>query len=186
MSVSKIAYRYAKPLLEVAIQENELDKVVNDVKGVQNALDNRDLHLMFKSPIIKPSKKLDIVKALFEGKISKSLYNFLTIVIRKGRETILPEILNAFEAQYNDYKGITPVEITTAVAMSEAELSAIKTKLLASKATNKEVEITTVVDPSIIGGFVIKIGDNLYDASVQQKLEKLKKQFSSDDYVQAI
>ncbi len=185
MSVSRIAARYAKPLLDLAIEKNELDGVLSDVKSIKSALGNRDLFLLMKSPIIKADKKLSIAKSIFKGKVSDMVFSFIEIIIKKGRENILPEIVDEFISEYKTYKKITTVTLITAKELAKSELEAIKGKLLASDITEEQVEIHTAVDPKIIGGFIIKIGDKLYDASVLHKLEEIKKKISSNDYVLA-
>lgn len=185
MSVSRIATRYAKPLLDLALENNKLDIVVSDIETFQKALKNRDLYLLMKSPIIKFDKKLDIVSAIFKGKVDDLTFSFVELMINKGRENVFPEIVDAFIAQYKVYKKITSVTLITAKPLLKSELDSIKSKLINSDITDESIEVTEKVDPSIIGGFVIKIGDKLYDASVIHKLDQLKKKLSSNDYVKA-
>lgn len=178
MSVNTIAARYAKTLIELAVDQNSLDTVLADVQGFQKAASQRDFFLLLKSPIVNTEKKVVILKEIFEGKITPLTMSFITLMTKKGREMYLPEISDEFIKLYNLRKSISKVVITTAETMSETELSAIKAKLAASAATLDNLEIETKVDPSLIGGFVIEIGDKLYDASVLHKLDELKKQFS--------
>lgn len=185
MSVSRIAARYAKPLLDLAIEQKELDGVLSDVKSIKSALENRDLFLLMKSPIIKADKKLSIAKAIFQGKVNKTVFSFIELIIKKGRENLLPEIVDEFINEYKIYKKITTVTLITAKELAPSELEAIKAKLLASEITEESLEVHTKVDENIIGGFIIKIGDKLYDASVLHKLEEIRKKISSDDYVKA-
>ena len=186
MSLQSITSRYAKSLLDLAIEQNKLDTVLADVQGFAKASENRDLYLMLKSPIVNTEKKLDVLKAIFDGKLDKLTMSFITLITKKGREIYLPEIATAFIEQYRDHKGISGVIITTAQALTDAELAKIKAKLVASDVTKTTLEIETKIDPSIIGGFVIEIGDNLYDASVAHKLDEIKKQFSGNDYAASI
>lgn len=186
MSVNKIASRYAKSLLDLAVEQNKLDTVLEDIKGFAKASENRDLELLLKSPIVNTEKKLNVIKAIFEGKIDELTMAFLNIVTKKGREAALPEIAQAFIQKYQAYKKISKIVITTAQKMGEAEFAKVKAKLMASDITEENLEIETKIDPSIIGGFVLELGDKLYDASVAQKLEQLKKQFSGNKYAATI
>jgi len=186
MSINKIASRYAKSLLDLAKEQNKVEAVLEDVKSMKQAAENRDLYLLLKSPIVKTDKKLSILKEIFSGKVDELTMAFVNIITKKGRESYLPEINDEFIAQYRAMSSISKVTITTAEPMSDADLESIKAKLQVSSETRDNLEFETKIDPSIIGGFVIEIGDKLYDASVQHKLDELKKQFSGNDYAAKI
>lgn len=183
MSVTRITSRYAKSLLDLAIESKSLDTVLSDIQHFEESMKNRDLYLLVKSPIVKASKKEQIFTILFGDKYDKLTSSFLNIILKKGRESYLPDIAKEFLAQYKAHKGITEVRITTATPLTEQSLADIKAKLLESDITDKTIELNTTVDPDIIGGFVLNIGDKLYNASVQHKLDELKKTFSSPEYI---
>jgi len=183
MSISRISSRYAKSLLELAVERNELDVVLSDMNMFKEVMSNRDFYLLLKSPIVNSTKKHSIFKVLFENKISATTMAFFDIIVKKGREMYLPEITNDFLSQYKVLKKISTVYLTTANPITEENLAAIKTKLLASSVTKDSIEFVTNVDPNLIGGFVIKIGDNLYDASVSHKLGLYKKDFVENKYI---
>ena len=185
MSIVKVASRYAKSLLNLAKEQNKVEEVLSDIQSFDKALENRDLLLLTKSPIVPLDKKRAIFDALFKSKYDNMTMMFFDIILRKGREAYLPEIADSFIAQYNTLKGISKVTVTTATPLSKESLEAVRAKLLASNVTDESIEFTTIVDPSIIGGLVIRIGDNLYDASVERKLKELKKDFSENKYVKA-
>ena len=180
MSVIRIASRYAKSLLDLALEQNKLDTVLKDIEAFNKYVENRDLFLLLKSPIINVSKKKQVFKALFDGKFDELTTSFFDIILRKGREMHLPEISGEFINQYRTFKAITTATLITATEMSSDKVDLIKKALLESKITEKELELETQIDPSIIGGFVIKIGDKLYDASISHKLDRLKKEFSGN------
>ncbi len=185
MSVSRISARYAKSLLDLARERNELDSVKADVDYVAKALKSRDLGLFLKSPIINSGKKLSIFKTLFEGKVSNTSMAFFEIIIKKGREMYLPEIIQDFINQYKVLNKISTVTITTATPLTAEALDDIKAKLLASDITMDKLDVNTKVDASLIGGFVVEIGDKLYDASVAHKLEQVRKEFADNQYVKS-
>jgi F-type H+-transporting ATPase subunit delta len=108
---------------------------------------------------------------------------FLNIILNKGREEFLPQIAEDFILQYKEAKGITDVKLTTAAKVPDALLDEIKSKLMDSDATSEKVEISTDVNPNLIGGFVVEIGDKLYDDSIAHKLNEIKKQFTSNNYI---
>jgi F-type H+-transporting ATPase subunit delta len=180
--MSRVAGRYAKSLMDLAIEKNTLAAVVSDIQGLSEAVKNRDLHLMLKSPIINADKKESIMKAIFGGKISDMTMGFINICIAKNREGLLPEIASEFIATYKQMQGLTSVKVTTAAPLSTEALEALRAKLIASSATSKDVEIQTAVNPDLIGGYVVEFGDKLYDASVAAKLNALKKEFTGNLY----
>ena len=104
---------------------------------------------------------------------------FLRILVNKGREPYLPEVAEEFITQYKKIKHITTVKVTTAQPMTAAALKALEAKLMASDTTATSVEIETAVNPELIGGFVLEMDDKIYDASVAQKLEDVKRSLLS-------
>lgn len=186
MSVIRIASRYAKSLLDLGKDQNAMDEVVSDMEGFSKMVENRDLYLLLKSPIIKAGKKAEIFDVLFEGKVNKLTKAFFDIILRKGRESYLPEIATEFLNQYKRMKGISSVKLTTAAPISDAVLESIKAKLLASDVTDKSVDFETSVDESLIGGFIVKVGDKQIDASVSHKLAKLAKEMTNKEYESSI
>jgi F-type H+-transporting ATPase subunit delta len=185
MSSNKIATRYAKSLLDLAVEQNILDTVKGDVESFVRMIENRDLYLLLKSPIVNATKKEQIFTALFGGKFSKLTSAFMTLILKKGREGYLPEIAKEFMVQYKSMIGLTPVKITTATPLDDANLAEIKAKLMSSKETAQNVEIVSTVNPELLGGFVIQIGDKLYDNSIAHKLKQLKKSISNQDFVKS-
>jgi F-type H+-transporting ATPase subunit delta len=185
MSISRISARYAKSLLDLASDRNEIEPVKKDVDYFLAALKSRDLILFLKSPIIHSSKKISVFKALFEGKVGTTTMAFFDIIIKKGREMYLPEIASDFIKQYKYLNKISTITITTASQLSDAAKNEISAKLLSSNITMDKLDIHTKVNSDIIGGFIIEVEDRLYDASVAHKLEQLKKEFSSNQFVKS-
>ena len=182
MSANRVAGRYAKSLIDLAVEQGKLATIVGDVQSLSNAVKNRDLYLMLKSPIIHADKKESIMTEIFGKGFDAMTMAFVKICITKGREDILPEIATEFLAEHKRMQGITTVKITTATPLSIEALESIKAKLTASTSTAKSVEIEAAVDANLIGGYVVEYGDKLYDASVAAKLTELKKQFTGNVY----
>ena len=141
--------------------------------------DSREFFLLLKSPIVNSSKKKAILKEAFEGKYNELTVAFMDLMIAKGREQYLPEAAQEFDAQYKAMKNISAIKLITATKLNDAEIEAIRQKMLGSSETSDIVDITTEVNPDLIGGFVIEFDDKVYDASVAHKLAKLRKQFAS-------
>jgi F-type H+-transporting ATPase subunit delta len=186
MSVYRIASRYAKSLIELAIDQEDLEVVTKDVEQFHELVGNRDLYLLLKSPIIHADKKKHILKLLFEGKFSKLFMAFLNILVTKGREGYLPEIAEAYLKQYNQFKHISTVKLTTATPLASELKQAIHDKLKASQSTDEHVELVSAVDPTLIGGFVVEFEDKIYDASIKHKLDELRKGFRENFYISKI
>ncbi len=186
MSIQRIASRYAKSLLDLAIDQNKLDRVLEDVQSFKEVSKNRDFYLLLKSPIIHASKKAEIIDMLFGDKYEQLTMAFLRILCTKSRESYLPEIASEFIDQYKKVKRISEVKLTSATPLSAEVLKAIHDKLKASSYTSDNVEITTEVDPSLIGGFIVQFDDKLYDASIANKLSDLRKEFDENLYISQI
>ena len=130
MSATKLAYRYAKSIIDFSIEQSKLEEVMSDMLALNNVTDNnRDFYMMLKSPIVNGDKKMEVTKLIFGGKLSNITESFINILMIKNRESYLPEIIDAFIAQYNKHKGITPVKITTAISLSKEATDEILNKL---------------------------------------------------------
>lgn len=175
MSDIRIAARYAKSLMELAVEQDLLAQVNLDMRSLQAvSQQNPDLVRMLKSPIIKPDKKSAILKEVFSKSFNKLTQAFIETVVRKRREMFLPLIAQEFGKQYNQRNGISTATVTSATALTEGMQASVKEFI--EKETNTRIDLTTKVDPNIIGGLVIRIEDNLYDSSIANKLNRLKKE----------
>ena len=186
MSVTRIATRYAKSLIDLAIEQGKLEQVNNDMNTLGAAVKNRDLYLFLKSPIIHADKKNAALDAIFKGKIDMLTLSYLTLLVNKGREPYVPEIAAAFGEQYKILKKITTVTVISATPLSDAVLADLKKKLLSSNITSENLDLQTKVDPELIGGFVLEFDNKRYDASVAYKLDELKSQFIKNPFVREI
>ena len=186
MSVQRIASRYAKSLIDIAVEQNKLDRVLEDIYAFREANKNRDLQLLLKSPIVQASKKAVVMKALFGDKFDALTMAFLLILCSKGREMYPSDISVEFISQYKKIKHISTVKVISAVPLNRDVLNAIHDKLVKSSATDTHVEIVEEVDPHLLGGFIFQFDDKIYDASVAHQLEKLRKDFDENLYVSQI
>jgi F-type H+-transporting ATPase subunit delta len=186
MSVTRIANRYAKSIIELAQEQGKLESVHNDFQQLGIVAQNKDFQLLLKSPIIHADKKTAVIDALLKGKIDELTLAYLHLLITKGREQYVTEIVAEFEQQYRAIKHITQVRITSAAPLTDSVLDTIKAKILASGKTEENLEIETVIDPALIGGFVIEFDDKRYDASITSKLDDLQKLFSKNLYIREI
>ena len=182
----RLAGRYAKSLIDLAIEKGELEKIFADMQWLQQVCEqSRDFVSLLKSPIIKADKKQKIVDAVTAGKINKITALFTRLLIAKGRESFLPEIITAFINQYKRHKNIYIVKLTTAVPLNEDLKNAIISQV--KKTSNmKNIELETSVNKDLIGGFVLQAGDKLIDASIAYDLKQIARQFENNDFVYKI
>jgi F-type H+-transporting ATPase subunit delta len=182
MNNPRLAIRYAKSLVELAQEQKKLDEVYKDMMFLQSICkSNRDFVAVLNSPVIKADKKSQIIEAVTKGSIGNLTASFLKLLSVKGRDLNLPEIISAFIEQYNTIKKIKKVKITTAVAISDE----IRNTLLKDFKTSdiNDIQVDSVVDPEIIGGFILETDGKLVDASVSRDLKDIQKQFQSNDYI---
>lgn len=182
MSILRIASRYAKSLIDLANEQGKLERILGDINSFLAAVQNRDLYLLLKSPIVHADKKHQILTLLFGDKFDETTNAFIRLIVTKGREAYLPEIAQEFVEQYKKSKNIITVKLTTAGPMDEATVQAIKKRLIEEGVAGENMELNIFTNPKLIGGFVIEFDDRLYDASVAHKLDMLKKEFSSKHY----
>jgi F-type H+-transporting ATPase subunit delta len=182
----RLAGRYAKSLIDLAIEKNQLEKVYEDMLFVHRlCTESKPFVSLMKSPIIASDKKEKILDALSQGRIGEMTQKFNKLLIHKGREFYLAEIAEAFIEQYKAHNQIHQVKLTTAVAVSDD----LKTSIIEAikKDTDiKKVELKSVVEENIIGGFILEVDSKMIDASVAFELANIKKQFENNDYMYKI
>lgn len=179
----RLAYRYAKALLEIAIDKNQLDKVFADVEWLKAVCKtNPDFVSLLRSPIVKSDKKQKIIAAIAQNNIGEITSAFIRLLTSKGREPHLPEILNEFINLYKKHNNISTVKLTTAVAVSNELRDGIVAKVKKAAGVDK-VELEEIVNPDIIGGFVLEMGDQMVDASIAYDLREVAKQFKNNDFI---
>lgn len=176
MASSKVAIRYAQSFLDSSIEKNILAKVASDFEVVAQVFStNNELLRVIKSPVIKGEIKNKILTEIFGRLISKDSLDFISFVIIKGREEILPDILEKFDSIKDEYTGVVKVQVTTAFDFSSEQKIQLQQKF--ESYLKKKARLTFKVDPDIIGGFIAKVGDTVYNASIVHQLGLLKKEF---------
>lgn len=183
MSISRIASRYAKSLIDLAVEQDRLERVKDDVQSFHHLVEeSRDFYVFLKSPVIPFSKKKSILEQLFGDKYDELTLKFLLLLTQKQREAYLPEVADHFMKQYRDLKEISTARITSAVPLTKEMTQIIREKLEKSGVAYENVQLETTVDPKLIGGFILEFGDFVYDISVSHKLEELRKEFRGNLY----
>jgi len=174
MNESQISVRYAKALFQSASEQLILDTVYKDMEVLTSTCKLEDFQYMLTVPTLQPSQKVKLLRAIFEKHLSKISLSMIDLVVKNKREAYLPGIARFFRELYRKETGVRAATLVTAQAVDESEMNGIR-KLI-KKAYDSDVELTTVVDGDVIGGFVLTIEDMRYDASVSSNLKKLKKQ----------
>jgi len=176
MAESTVAFRYAKSLIDLAQEKNLTEEVYKDMQFFKQVVrENRELMLALKSPILRHEKKLSILKNVFESRVNPVSYSIFSIITKKHREGIMDSIAEEFVRLYNDLKGIQKAQVTTTTPLTD-ELRK-QFEAMVTKATGKTVQLEEKVDPKLIGGYVLRIGDRQVDASIRSQLNALRLNF---------
>jgi F-type H+-transporting ATPase subunit delta len=179
MAHSRAASRYAKALLDLATEKNLVEQVHADMQQfVQVCEENRGLVNLLQSPIVPHYKKFAVLREVFQSRVHPVSFSIFEIITRKNREEILFDVAKEFHTLYNSHKGIQTAQITTVFPLDNALRSQFEA--IVSKNTGKKVELEEKTDASLIGGFVLKIGNRQIDDSIRGKLQELKQQFSKN------
>ena len=182
----KLAGRYAKSLIDLSKEKGQLDDVFKDILYVNDLMQKSpELITVLKSPVIPGDKKQKVLEALTAGKTGQIVASFNRLLINKGRESFLPEIVRAFIEQYKVFKGIHTVTLTTAIPISEDVKKSIIRKIQDGSGM-REVELESLVHENIIGGFILEVDGRRVDASIAYDLANIKKQFSNNDFIYRI
>ena len=186
MTNPRLAGRYAKSLIDLSVEKNQLETIYADIKLLDAICkQNADFVSMLKSPVIPSDKKEKIIEAVIQGNVNELTAAFLKLLIHKTREYNLPEIVSAFNEQYNKINGIHQVKLTTAVPVSEEVKNSIVNKIT-STTSIKKIALETAVKDELIGGFTLEVEGTLIDASILRDLNDVKKQFKNNEYIHAI
>jgi F-type H+-transporting ATPase subunit delta len=173
MDLSAINVRYAKALFSLAKEKKMLGALKEDIESVLDLCQaSEDFIRLLESPIVKTSKKAAMMKSIFGGKINELTLKFLLLVVENKREVHIPGICRHFLDLTREDQNIRSALLTTASEVDKATSKKIQDML--EKELNASIELTTRVNPDILGGLVLRLGDKQYDASVASQLKKIK------------
>lgn len=172
MSQHTVTRRYASALCEEADAAGVLEAVDEDVRMLRQSIEsNQPLLRVFESPVIPQDKKDTIIQELLDGRAEDLTVRFLRLLIRKDRETLTKEILDAYQSLRDEQRGIVDAEVTVARPLPDEDRATLIETL--EKKTGKEIRLHLIEDPDLIGGLVVRIGDRVFDASVRSQLNAL-------------
>ncbi|TGE19617.1 ATP synthase F1 subunit delta [Hymenobacter elongatus] len=182
MSEQRVASRYAKSLLDLAEERGTLEQVKGDMDLFRKTLEqNRDLRLLLRNPIVKHDKKLAILRAIFGGKVSDITEKFFAIVTQHNRESALEWVATEFQSQYDVRRGMQVAKVTTASPLAPALREELN-KVVREQSGLQNVTLEESIDESLIGGFILRVGDKQLDESVRTSLRKLRNSFNENPY----
>lgn len=179
---TKLARRYAKSLFDLAEERKTSDAVFADMELVRTAMAlSREFRKLMQNPVVTTDKKLSVLNSVFKGKVNDVTLSFFDILTRKRREEYMVEIAQSYISLYRQHKGIMTATLVTASPADDILKQRITE--IVHKDTGKKVELEEHVDASIIGGFILSIGDRQFDESVARKLRTLHREFETNPFV---
>lgn len=185
MKDSRAALRYAKAILDLAKDSKIETKVNEDMLLVASTIsENHELDVMLRSPIIKAVAKRNVLNTLFENKVNELTLGVFHLLLDNKRLDILYPVAKQYTIIYDYLKSIEIAKVTTAVPITKELEDQVLAKIL--KLTGHEASIENHVNPAILGGFILRVGDIQYDASISNHLNKLKKEFDNSHYIPKI
>jgi ATP synthase F1 delta subunit len=175
--MEEIAQVYARSLFEVAKEQSKLDVVKEQLGQFADALDgNRELSIYFFSPYFSTTEKKDGLGKLLED-VDDTLANFLALLIENHRMPVIFRVRREYDVLWEHENKRLPVTVTSAVALDESTVSSIGDAI--GRQTGQQVELTANVDPDVLGGLIVRVGNSILDASIRNRLENLRRSVAS-------
>jgi len=176
MSVGGAAKRYAQAAFDVAKEHDKLDEWERELTQLTATLGNPESEEFFEHPAVPPEAKQAALRTMVTGEDQQAVRNLLLLLLERDRLHQLPQIVEVFHSLVLEDRGVAIANVTTAVELQPKELDLVRSRL--RQMVGKEIQITTQVDPEIIGGIVVRIGDMLLDGSVLTQLKQLRQRMS--------
>lgn len=179
---TRAALRYAKATLNLAKEKGLAKEVYQDMILIRDTIEeNHDLEVMLKSPVVKSKSKRAVLNKVFGKKVNEITLGVMRLLIENKRLGLLPLVASEYIVIYDFMQGVEVAQVTTAVPLTKKLEKEILQRI--KEAMGKEIALENVIDPSIIGGFVLRVGDKEYDSSVSNRLKDLLGQFEDNEYI---
>ena len=176
MKNTRVARRYATALMTAAEQQKNIDGTAKDLDLVAKTLrGSREFLLLIASPIVSPARKRAVFNDVFGKLVGKETLRFVNLLISKSREAILPDLIEQFKMLHDEKLGIVSVEVRTTVELNYAQEKDLRAQL--ERITGQKARLQFVIDKTIKGGLIVRIGDTVFDASVSHQLELMRERF---------
>ena len=181
MGSLRVASRYAKALLGLASERGELKAVESDINTLSSLVDSsKEFELLLVSPVVKPDQKKAVLTALLKDKLSEVTFMFIILLVSTGREGAIASIVEEAKSQLRAMNNIQAATVKTASPLDDDSRAKILAQV--AKLHNGEVELKEIVDPEILGGFVLRLDDKEIDASIKRQLNTLGRKLTEHDY----
>jgi F-type H+-transporting ATPase subunit delta len=172
--MEEIAQVYARALFEVATERDEIDLVREQLGQFADALsESRDLQMFFFSPYFSTEEKEDALTKAVTG-ADEAIVNFLSLLLENHRMPVIFRVRREYDRLWEEANKLLPVEITSAVELDPSVAQRVGDEI--GRQTGRTVELTSTVDPEVLGGIVVRVGNSIIDASIRTRLENLRKQ----------
>lgn len=179
--MNRAALRYAKAIINLAKDQKNTAEVNDDMLLIaQTISENEDLKTFLNNPVLKADVKLKVLNSLFSTKVNTITQGVIKILVTNKRLMLLPFVVKQYTLLFDKLQGVEVAKVTTAIAITDDLKSKVLTKV--KELTNKDVTIENIVDESIIGGFILQVGDKQFDASIKGKLNNLRRNFETNHY----
>ena len=180
MNVSQAAARvYAKALFDIGIESGTVGQIYDDLHAVYDALNglDADLRTFFSLPQFRREDKRRILNMAFEGKVSRPVLGLLNVLVDKRRETLLDNIVEEFDRYRDQHEGRIRARVVTARKLDEDLLQALRSAI--EQRTNKSVDLTEQVDPEVLGGLRVNVGDRVLDGTLRRSLQDMRRSLAA-------
>ena len=185
MKGARPALRYARAILNLAKEANLESEVNADMQFINATIsENDDLQTMLKSPVIKAADKKKVLNALFTDKVNSVSLGLFNLLEENKRMVMLQPIASQYTIIFDYLKNMDIAKVTTAVALTKEMEEKVLAKVV--ELTGNKTSLENTIDPSILGGFILRVGDMQYDASISNNLNELRKEFDNDHYIPKI
>jgi len=170
-----VSKTYGQALFELALEEHALEQILEEEAFVKEVFaENEELVTLLNHPKISKDEKVKVMENIFKNKLSDTMVGFLAIVVNKERYSELESIFQYFEDKVREYKNIGVVSVTTAVELTDVQKEQL-TKRLLETTSFKQLEFSYTIEPEIIGGMILRIGDRIVDSSIRTELNEMAK-----------
>ena len=174
MAVSTVAFRYAKSLIDLAQEQGLVETMYDDMRFFKLTVSqSRGLMLLLKNPIVRTDRKYKVLEQVFAPHINPISMSFLNIITKKNRESIMDAIAEEYIRLYDEMKGVERATVTTITPLTEEQRASFKA-MVTKTVGGKSVELEERIDPKLIGGFILRTGDQQIDASLRNKLNEIR------------
>ncbi len=182
MKGTRAALRYAKATLNLAKERGLAKEINDDMLLIDKTIsENNDLHNLLKSPIVKSAVKKIVLTELFGDKINSISQGVIKLLIENNRLQLLPLVASEYTIIYDFLLGVEIAQVTSAIPLNKELETRILKKI--EKIAGKKITLNNIIDPSIIGGFILRVGDKQFDSSVSGQLKKLLSKFQDNHYI---